>query len=357
VVDNDFQIHLNALNQPFGIEHFDSLSNAGNANSRFPRGIYIHELGSAADNLYGAQNGSSFSGNTYSFGATGSAERSLGGLTTGSVSTIYVGARFQNNTGQPINALKVSYTGEQWRCGGNGLGDTLFFQVSTNADSLHTGTWTTFPALNFSSPYVDTVAVALDGNLAPNFTFVSDTAANLGIIQPGQTVWIRWSDLNVAGSDDALGIDNMSVEPLVVGCLPATVELQGLVSPTLTGEISYANPIPIAQEMANRLKYDFGCHCIILLSHLGYSYSGNQVSDLIVAEQTENIDLIIGGHTHTFLNKPTPVKNLKGNLVLVSQAGWAGLLLGRIDILFSPKGHIQSFDSAMNEISKKTIGL
>jgi len=144
---------------------------------------------------------------------------------------------------------------------------------------------------------------------------------------------------------------------LKIGIIGVGVELQGLVSPTLTGELSYANPIPIAQEMANRLKYDFGCHCIILLSHLGYSYSGNQVSDLIVAEQTENIDLIVGGHTHTFLNKPTPVKNLKGNLVLVSQAGWAGLLLGRIDILFSPKGHIQSFDSAMNEISKKTIGL
>lgn len=238
VVDNDFQIHLNVLNQPFGIEHFDSLSNAGNANSRFPRGIYIHELGSAADNLYGAQNGSSFSGNTYSFGATGSTERSLGGLTTGSVSTIYVGARFQNNTGQPINALKVSYTGEQWRCGGNGLGDTLFFQVSTNADSLHTGTWTSFPALNFGSPYVDTVAVALDGNQAPNFTFVSDTAANLGIIQPGQTVWIRWRDLNVAGSDDALGIDNMSVEPLVVGCLPATATDLVLLSSSGTNSIS-----------------------------------------------------------------------------------------------------------------------
>lgn len=238
VVDNDFQIHLNALNQPFGVEHFDSLSNAGNTNTRFPRGIYIHEIGSAADNLYGAQNGTSFSGNSYSLGASASTERSLGGLTTGSVSTIYVGARFQNNTGQPINALKVSYTGEQWRCGGNGLGDTLYFEVSTNADSLHTGTWSTFPALSFASPYVDTVAVALDGNLAPNFTFVSDTAANLGIIQPGQTVWIRWRDMNVAGSDDALGIDDMSVEPLVVGCLPATATDLVLVSNSGTGSIS-----------------------------------------------------------------------------------------------------------------------
>lgn len=222
IIDNDFEIDFNALNQPFGVENFDSLRNAGNVNSLLPRGIYLRENGSAADQLYGSQNGSSTSGNTYSLGSTGSTDRSFGSLTTGSVSSAFVGARFRNNTGQPFNALKVSYTGEQWRCGGNGLGDTLFFQVSTNADSLHTGTWTSISALHFSSPVIDTVSLVLDGNLAQNQTFVSDTAINLGIIQPGQSVWIRWRDNNVVGSDDALGIDDLSVEPMVVGCLPAT---------------------------------------------------------------------------------------------------------------------------------------
>lgn len=222
IIDNDFEIEFNALNQPFGVESFDSLKNAGNVNSLLPRGIYLRENGTGADQLYGSQNGSSTSGNTYSLGSTGSTDRSFGSLTTGSVSTIFVGARFRNNTGQPFNALKVNYTGEQWRCGGNGIGDTLFFEVSTNADSLHTGTWTSISALNFSSPFIDTISSALDGNLAQNQTFVSDTAINLGIIQPGQSVWIRWRDNNVVGSDDALGIDDLSVEPLVVGCLPAT---------------------------------------------------------------------------------------------------------------------------------------
>jgi len=238
VVDNDLQIHLNTLNQPFGIETFDSLSNAGNANKLLPKGIYVLELGTAADNLYGAQDGTSFNGNSYSLGSTGSHERSFGSLTAGSVAPIFVGAQFKNNTGQPINALKVTYKGEQWRCGGNGLGDTLYFQVSTNADSLNTGTWTSFPSLNFTSPYIDTTATALNGNLAPNFTFISDTAANLGIIQPGQSVWIRWQDLNVVGNDDALSIDDLSVEPLVVGCLPATATDLVLVPNSGTNSIS-----------------------------------------------------------------------------------------------------------------------
>lgn len=222
IIDNDFEIELNALNQSFGTESFDSLSNAGNVNALLPRGIYLRESGNGADQLYGAQNGSSTSGNAYSLGSTGSVDRSFGSLTTGSVSNIYVGARFHNNTGQPFNALKVDFIGEQWRTGGNGLGDTLFFEVSTNADSLHTGTWTGISVLNFVSPVVDTVSSALDGNLAQNQVVVSDTATNFGIIQPGQSVWIRWKDNNVVGSDDALGIEDLSVAPLVVGCLPAT---------------------------------------------------------------------------------------------------------------------------------------
>ncbi|MDA0310172.1 MAG: metallophosphoesterase [Bacteroidetes bacterium] len=143
---------------------------------------------------------------------------------------------------------------------------------------------------------------------------------------------------------------------LNIGIIGVGVDLQGLVSPALTGKLSYQNPIPIVQDLAHRLRSDYSCQCVILLSHLGYSYKNDQISDLIVAEQTDGIDVIIGGHTHTFLDRPTPVKNKSGQMVLVSQAGWAGLRLGRLDLTFSPKGQVQNFDSLMNEISKKTIG-
>lgn len=142
---------------------------------------------------------------------------------------------------------------------------------------------------------------------------------------------------------------------LNIGIIGVGVDLQGLVSSSLTGKLSYQNPIPIVQGLANRLRSDYGCQCVILLSHLGYSYKTDQISDLIVAEQTSGIDVIIGGHTHTFLDRPTALKNKSGQMVLVSQAGWAGLRLGRLDFTFSPKGHVQDFDSSMNEISKKTI--
>ena len=73
------------------------------------------------------------------------------------------------------------------------------------------------------------------------------------------------------------------------------------------------------------------------MSHLGYKYSkddANKISDLKLAEQTKDIDLIIGGHTHTFLDKPTIVKNIEGKDVLVNQVGCYGINLGRIDFYF-----------------------
>jgi 5'-nucleotidase len=55
-----------------------------------------------------------------------------------------------------------------------------------------------------------------------------------------------------------------------------------------------------------------------------------------LASQSKNIDLIIGGHTHTFLNSPEELKNSIGEKVVVTQVGWAGIWLGKIEINFSP---------------------
>jgi len=72
------------------------------------------------------------------------------------------------------------------------------------------------------------------------------------------------------------------------------------------------------------------------LSHLGYNYkrNPNKISDLKLAKATKNIDLIIGGHTHTFLPKPTIVKNSVDKNMLVNQVGCYGLYLGQIDFYF-----------------------
>ncbi|MNR42341.1 Trifunctional nucleotide phosphoesterase protein YfkN precursor [compost metagenome] len=88
--------------------------------------------------------------------------------------------------------------------------------------------------------------------------------------------------------------------------------------------------------MVRILKKEQQCDLVICLSHLGYKYKDDatKLCDLKLAELTQDIDLIIGGHTHTFLDKPTVVKNLAGNDVLVNQVGCYGINLGRIDFHF-----------------------
>ncbi len=119
-----------------------------------------------------------------------------------------------------------------------------------------------------------------------------------------------------------------------IGVMGLGIELDGLVPKALYGETLYQDPIKEAERVARVLRYDEGCHYIICLSHLGYKYENNKVSDLVLAATTKEIDLILGGHTHTFLKEPTQVKNKAGRLTLVNQAGWAGIQLGRLDLFF-----------------------
>ena len=121
-----------------------------------------------------------------------------------------------------------------------------------------------------------------------------------------------------------------------VGLFGLGIELNGLVDPLLFKETTYLDPVEIAQDMTRILKENEKCDLIICLSHLGYYYKNNlnKISDLKLAEKTKNIDLIIGGHTHTFLKKPTIVKNVEGKNTLVNQVGCYGLILGKIDFYF-----------------------
>lgn len=126
---------------------------------------------------------------------------------------------------------------------------------------------------------------------------------------------------------------------LKVGIIGVGVELDGLVASSLYGETQYLDPIQKTQETAEILKNELECNMVIVLSHLGYDYKRNKVSDKVLAASTSNVDLIIGGHTHTFLEEPEIIKNKAGNLVLVNHVGWAGINLGRIDFTFSKNAH------------------
>jgi 5'-nucleotidase len=124
--------------------------------------------------------------------------------------------------------------------------------------------------------------------------------------------------------------------PLKVGVLGVGIEGKGLIPDTLFGSTVYLDPIAEANKAAYTLRNREHCDLVICLSHLGNRYvAERKVSDEDLAKQSEEIDLIIGGHTHTFLDKPLVYTNKKGRDVLVNQVGFGGILLGRIDFEFS----------------------
>lgn len=118
-----------------------------------------------------------------------------------------------------------------------------------------------------------------------------------------------------------------------VGVFGLGVGLEGLVDKKNYKETVYNDPIAVTQDIVRILKQDKKCDLVICLSHLGYKYKEDpdKICDLKLAELTHDIDLIIGGHTHTFLDKPTVMKNAIGQDVLVNQVGCYGINLGRID--------------------------
>ncbi|AZI22256.1 bifunctional metallophosphatase/5'-nucleotidase [Chryseobacterium taklimakanense] len=128
-----------------------------------------------------------------------------------------------------------------------------------------------------------------------------------------------------------------------VGIFGVGIELDGLVGKKQYKETKYLNPVEIAQQYSAFLKNDKKCDLVICLSHLGYKYDNdNKVSDITLASQTENIDLILGGHTHTFLSEPQKYTNRAGKSVLINQVGFAGLLLGRLDFFFDKNKNVKN---------------
>src|SRR5690606_32981590 len=98
-----------------------------------------------------------------------------------------------------------------------------------------------------------------------------------------------------------------NLDGIKIGVFGLGIELQGLVSKESYKETQYLDPIEITQDMTRFLKKEKKCDLVICLSHLGYKYNNGKISDLVLASKTKDIDLIIGGHTHTFLDKPTVV--------------------------------------------------
>jgi 5'-nucleotidase len=140
-----------------------------------------------------------------------------------------------------------------------------------------------------------------------------------------------------------------------IGVFGLGIELRGLVDQKLYGQTQYLDPVEKAALQAHHLKKEMNCDLVICLSHLGYKYKENKISDEELAKQSLNIDLILGGHTHTFLDEPVRYRNRHGKEILVAQAGWAGIKLGRIDFYVEKNsGRSEAIGSTV-KVSEKSI--
>ncbi|MBP6427682.1 MAG: lamin tail domain-containing protein, partial [Bacteroidia bacterium] len=158
---------------------------------------------------FGVSSGSgSPTGSTYSTGASGDPERSLGMFASGS-NVSNIGLILRNTTTDILSTVTISFTGEQWRRGG-GAANVLTFKYAVGGTDINTGSFVTEPALNFVSPVTTGANIGLDGNVAPNRTFVSATF-DLGTNwAPGQTLVLRWDDADDPNTDDMLSIEDLS---------------------------------------------------------------------------------------------------------------------------------------------------
>lgn len=133
-----------------------------------------------------------------------------------------------------------------------------------------------------------------------------------------------------------------------IGVYGLGIELKGLVADKNFGKIVYQDPLPTALKMEKFLKNEKKCDLVVCLSHLGLSYRDNKISDVVLAAETLNTDLIIGGHTHSYLEEPTAMKNKDGKQVIVNQASWGGMVLGKIDFTFERSGRERQLAATNN---------
>ena len=122
-----------------------------------------------------------------------------------------------------------------------------------------------------------------------------------------------------------------------IGVCGLGIELAGLVGDKNFGATAYLDPVAKAREVVTQLRGAGKCDLVICLSHLGYKYANAKIDDRKLAAQVAGIDLILGGHTHTFLDAPEPIANPDGRSTLINQVGWSGINLGRLDYEFSAK--------------------
>lgn len=206
-------------------QNFDTLATSGTTiswvnNTTLPGWFLYRQPAPGTDiTTYAAGTGSSGTGSFYSFGAAGSGERALGGVGSGGTYfgspangavAGWIAVGFINNTGQTLKQFSVSYAGEQWRDGGAAAAQTMRFEYGWGGSFTTVGVWTA-PGGDFdwASPVVSGSAGAVDGNSTGRVPGRGGLVGGLSW-GPGETLWLRWVEVNDPGNDHGLAIDDFN---------------------------------------------------------------------------------------------------------------------------------------------------
>lgn len=243
------QVNVSTLPTTYS-QDFNTLANSGTS-STLPTGWFLVEAG--GNTTYAADNGSTATGNSYSYGTTGNSERAFGGLQSGSV-TPTIGAQFSNTSGTTILSMTINFTMEQWRIGTLSRKDSMGFQYSTDATSLNTGTWTTVTQLGVVAPTTTGVAgTALNGNSGVNRVVVSAYAITGLSIPSGSSIWIRFTSFDASNADDGLAVDDFTASfdgVALPACAEPTAQATNLLLSSTPTSISgsFTNASPAADD-------------------------------------------------------------------------------------------------------------
>ncbi|MEJ1971089.1 MAG: ExeM/NucH family extracellular endonuclease [Lacunisphaera sp.] len=315
--------------------------------------------GTGAVALFRVEAGTGTSGAVYSYGTGASTDRALGSLASGSTISRF-GTTLINSTGLPITEFTLSYTGEEWR-GGTGT-NSLAFEYALGATDINTGTFTAAPALSFTAPTAATGALV--GNNAPNRTAISATITGLNWA-PGQTLTLRWTDVNDGGNDDGLAIDDLSLSTPVAAdaILPSVVYTTPA---TGTANIPVGSPLSLTfNEEVNFSAASFtltgetsGAHTATVSGGpSGYTLTpttpfaeGETVTLTVLAAQVTDAAT---GSVHpggdfsmsfeTFSSSPLPIHKIQGSGTASAYTGYAVTLQGVVVGSFQGAGQIGGY--------------
>lgn len=133
-----------------------------------------------------------------------------------------------------------------------------------------------------------------------------------------------------------------NISGIRIGIFGVGVKLESLVFEKNYKGINYLDPLKSAKKTSEHLKNHEKVDLVICLSHLGIDGASGEIGGLELARSIPDIDIVVGGHSHTFMKKPAIIDHPEGRQNRYFQVGFAGINLGRTDFIFQNKKLIQA---------------